>query len=124
MSDWTLTKTRLFEGVWEGVLAGPEPGAAPPEIEVTHQQEPLAGVEVIARPDSADWVLRVPVPAEMRAMHVCPKYAAAWWLAQHTCMNATSRPDRARAARRAAVPRRTVPPQQCPYSIVPLAGRA
>ncbi len=64
MSDWTLTKTRLFEGVWEGVLASPEPGAARPEIEVTHQQEPLAGVEVTARPDSTDWVLRVPVPAD------------------------------------------------------------
>ena len=64
MSDWTLTKTRLFEGVWEGVLAGPEPGTAPPEIEVTHMQEPLAGIEVIARPDNGDWVLRVPVPAE------------------------------------------------------------
>jgi hypothetical protein len=38
MDDWTLTKTRLFEGVWEGVLAGPGPDAAPPEIEVTHLQ--------------------------------------------------------------------------------------
>jgi len=64
MSDWTLTKTRLFEGVWEGVIAGPEPGDVPPEIEVTHKQEPIGGVEVIARPDSGDWVLRVPVPAD------------------------------------------------------------
>lgn len=47
---------------------------------------------------------RVAVPSEMRAMHVCPKYAAAWWLAQQTCTNATSRPDRAGsvAASRAA----------------------
>ena len=64
MSDWTLTKTRLFEGVWEGVLSASAPGAAAPEIEVTHQQAPLAGVEVTARPDSADFVLRVPVPAD------------------------------------------------------------
>ncbi|HKL65823.1 MAG TPA: hypothetical protein VJ886_06915 [Roseovarius sp.] len=64
MSDLTLTKTRLFEGVWEGVLAGAESGTAPPEIEVTHQQEPLAGIEVTARPDSGDFVLRVPVPAD------------------------------------------------------------
>jgi len=64
MSDWTLTKTRLFEGVWEGVLSGSGTGTAPPEIEVTHQLEPLAGVEVIAHPDSDDFVLRVPVPAD------------------------------------------------------------
>jgi hypothetical protein len=63
MSDLTLTKTRLFEGVWEGVLAGETEGAAP-EIEVTHLQEPVPGVEVIARPEGGGWVLRVPVPAE------------------------------------------------------------
>lgn len=61
MSDLTLTKTRLFEGVWEGVLSGEPDGA--PEIEVTHLQEPVAGVEVIARPEG-DWVVRVPVPVE------------------------------------------------------------
>jgi len=64
MSDWTLTKTRLFEGVWEGVLKRAEPGGAPPEIEVTHLQQPLDGVEIIARPDGGEWALRVPVPAD------------------------------------------------------------
>ena len=63
MSDWTLTKTRLFEGVWEGVLSG-EAGANAPEIEVTHLQQPLDGIEVIERPASGDWALRVPVPAD------------------------------------------------------------
>jgi len=63
MSDLTLTKTRLFEGVWEGVLAGDTEGAGP-EIEVTHLQEVVPGVEVIARPEGGGWVLRVPVPAE------------------------------------------------------------
>lgn len=62
MSDWTLTKTRLFEGVWEGVLSGP--GTDAPQIEVTHQLEPLTGVDLIARPDSNEFVLRVPVPAD------------------------------------------------------------
>lgn len=63
MSDWTLTKTRLFEGTWEGVLSG-EAGVGAPDIEVTHLQQPLDGVEVSARPDSGDWALRVPVPAD------------------------------------------------------------
>jgi hypothetical protein len=61
MSDLKLNKTRLFEGVWEGVLSGEADGA--PEIEVTHLQEPVAGVEVILRPEG-DWVVRVPIPAE------------------------------------------------------------
>ncbi|MBZ0123511.1 MAG: hypothetical protein K8F31_06455, partial [Roseovarius sp.] len=60
----TLTKTRLFEGVWEGVLTRESGGNEAPEIEVTHLQEPLAGVEVIARPQDRLWVLRVPVPPE------------------------------------------------------------
>ena len=64
MSDWTLTKTRLFEGVWEGVLASAGPDATAPEIEVTHLQQPLDGVEMTARPASTDWVLRVPIPAD------------------------------------------------------------
>lgn len=64
MSDWTLTKTRLAGGVWEGVLSGGKPGAAPPRIEVTHLQEPLEGVEVVARPGNEGWTLRVPVPAD------------------------------------------------------------
>lgn len=64
MSDLTLTKTRLFEGVWEGVLSGEPMAGTTPDIEVTHHQDPIAGVEVIARPDAGDWVVRVPVPPE------------------------------------------------------------
>lgn len=64
MSDWTLTKTRLFEGVWEGVLARRGPGTGAPKIEVTHLQRPVEGIEVIARAEAGDWVLRVPVPPE------------------------------------------------------------
>ena len=61
MNELKLVKTRLFEGVWEGGLSGETEGT--PEIEVTHLQEAVPGIEVIARPEG-DWVLRVPVPAE------------------------------------------------------------
>lgn len=64
MNDWTLTKTRLFEGVWEGVLTCVGVGDAVPEIEVTHQQEPVAGVVVTAKPEERLWVVRVPVPLD------------------------------------------------------------
>lgn len=63
MTELKVTHTRLFEGVWEGVLTG-APEDAPPDIEVTHRQAPLPGVEVIARERDEGWLLRVPVPPE------------------------------------------------------------
>ena len=41
MNELKLVKTRLFEGVWEGVLSGETEGT--PEIEVTHLQEAVPG---------------------------------------------------------------------------------
>ncbi|WP_297774323.1 hypothetical protein [uncultured Roseovarius sp.] len=64
MSEMILTKTRLFEGVWEGVLTRREEGEFSPDIEVTHQQEPVEGVEVVEKPEEKLWVVRVPVPLE------------------------------------------------------------
>lgn len=67
MSKVTLTKTRLFEGVWEGVLTYQGAGNFQPEIEVTHLQTPVNGVEVTEKPEEKLWVVRVPVPAELIA---------------------------------------------------------
>ncbi|WP_422025302.1 hypothetical protein [Roseovarius sp.] len=67
MTDLTLTKTRLFEGVWEGVLTRESGGTAAPEVDVTHLQTPLDGVEIIEKPEEKLWVLRVPIPAEVIA---------------------------------------------------------
>ena len=67
MSDVTLTKTRLFEGVWEGVLTRDGPGNFHPEIEVTHLQNPVDGVEVTENLDKGFWVVRVPIPADLIA---------------------------------------------------------
>jgi len=67
MSDLILTKTRLFEGVWEGVLSREDGGTDTPRIEVTHLQQALDGVEVIARAEERLWVLRVPIPPQMIA---------------------------------------------------------
>ncbi len=65
MQNWTLTKTRLFEGVWEGVLTPNTPAPQDtPDIAVTHLQEPIPNVELIAKPGDGFWVLRVPIPAD------------------------------------------------------------
>ncbi len=56
----TLTKTRIRAGVWEGVLSGT---TSQPELEVTHLEQPLDGVSLIAIPDRpGDWLVRVPIP--------------------------------------------------------------
>lgn len=65
MTDLTLTKTRLFEGVWEGVLTYTGEGNFQPEVEVTHLQHALSAVEVVEKPEEGIWILRVPIPAEL-----------------------------------------------------------
>ncbi len=67
MTDLTLTKTRLFEGVWEGVLSTDSKAKFQPEIEVTHLDQTLADVEVTAGPGGGQWSIRVPIPAALIA---------------------------------------------------------
>jgi len=65
MSETTLTHTRTFEGIWEGVIV-PGDGAAPvPQVRVSLREAPLEGVsltEIAARP--GEWALRFAIPAE------------------------------------------------------------
>lgn len=67
MSSLTLTKTRLSDGVWEGRLTHEGGDTALPEIEVTHLERPLAGVEVQEEGTAGHWTLRVPIPPEVIA---------------------------------------------------------
>lgn len=67
MSDFTLTKTRLIEGVWEGVLTRQGAGNDQPQVEATHLERALRGVEVTEKPEENLWVVRVPVPVELIA---------------------------------------------------------
>lgn len=63
MTDFTLTKTRIRAGVWEGVLSG---STDAPALEVLHLEKPVAGVAVTAVPErSGDWLVQVPIPAEV-----------------------------------------------------------
>ncbi len=63
MSDLTLTKTRLYEGVWEGAIYREGGGKHPPNIEVTWLQQKLQGVTVADLVDGKGWSLRIEVPA-------------------------------------------------------------
>lgn len=65
MSKFTLTKTRLFEGAWEGVLQSNTSDSGQPIITVTHLEKPLAGVRIVENSDDGTWQLRVPIPVEV-----------------------------------------------------------
>ena len=62
MTEATLTKTRLIEGVWEGVLTG-LPSDSSPTIAVEHLGKSLDGVEVMGTDNG--WGIRVPIPVEL-----------------------------------------------------------
>ena len=64
MSELTLTKTRLIEGTWEGVLTGFD-GDTPPTLELRHQDQSVEGLttEVV---DGTCYV-RAPIPTALIA---------------------------------------------------------
>ncbi|MEP2530200.1 hypothetical protein [Shimia sp.] len=64
MSQLTLTKTRLFEGTWEGALRYDDGSGPEPVLDVTYEERAVANVTVTPHTDSDAWVLRVPIPAE------------------------------------------------------------
>ncbi|SMP17820.1 hypothetical protein [Shimia sagamensis] len=64
MSELTLTKTRLFEGIWEGVLKCSEGTRAKPRIDVTYLGEPVQDVSVDLADEPGLWRLRFPIPKE------------------------------------------------------------
>ncbi len=66
MTDLTLTKTRLFQGVWEGALTSSGKTNTPPSIEVTHLEQPLDGLEM-TEDGAGGWAVRFPVPVDVIA---------------------------------------------------------
>lgn len=68
MADYSLTHTRMLEGIWEGVIRSSEPKDGLPALRVTHLDVPLEGVEIvgIAGEDQA-WALRITIPVAILA---------------------------------------------------------
>lgn len=65
MSELTLTKTRFFEGTWEGALEDRSPGAGDPAIRVLLGDRPIDGVELSEAAEPGAWKVRFPVPARL-----------------------------------------------------------
>ena len=61
MSDWTVTKTQMQAGVWEGVIFGSEDK---PSVSVTHMDRELDIAELSPAAESGSWLLRIPVPPD------------------------------------------------------------
>ncbi|MEM7520128.1 MAG: hypothetical protein AAF307_03745 [Pseudomonadota bacterium] len=60
MSGLQLTKTKMAQGVWQGIITGM--GEDAPKIEVTHENEVVEGI-ILTHNQSADhWTLSVPIP--------------------------------------------------------------
>lgn len=64
MSELTLTKTRLFEGIWEGALKSSEDTSAKPQVDVTYLGESVQDVSIDQAEEAGHWRLRFPIPTE------------------------------------------------------------
>lgn len=62
--DVTLTKLRLIEGVWHGVLTRGTRDTRQPDLVVTHLDQEIKGVEVEHDRVEECWYVRVPIPAD------------------------------------------------------------
>lgn len=61
----TLTKTRIYAGVWEGLLTGG--GKTAPVLTVRHLGEIVPGITLTDGPEAGSWFVQVPVPAALLA---------------------------------------------------------
>ena len=49
MAEWSLVKTRIVEGVWQGVLSGGLSAGEAPELVVTHLDREIEGAFLISK---------------------------------------------------------------------------
>ena len=59
-----LIKLRMAEGVWHGALTNLGQNNWQPNIEVTHLDVPLDGIEVEEDSIEGHWNVRIPIPAD------------------------------------------------------------
>lgn len=62
MSAVQLTKTKMQQGVWQGIITGM--GEDAPRIEVIHENTPVPDI-ILTHNESADhWTLSIPIPPQ------------------------------------------------------------
>ncbi|MFD3190736.1 hypothetical protein ACFMPD_10740 [Sedimentitalea sp. HM32M-2] len=64
MSNLTLSETRLQNGIWQGCIGGLHTDAPAPDIQVSHREQPVDGIDLTRADDGGGtWLLSFPVPA-------------------------------------------------------------
>lgn len=63
MTSLILTKTKLRQGIWEGLLTGAPKGNTP-KLDVIHQGTQVPDVAVTALEDGEGFAVRIPIPQE------------------------------------------------------------
>ncbi len=61
MSTLKLTKTRMLEGMWQGIITGS--GDEMPKINVVHGNSNVADFKLVRNETADHWSLTIPVPA-------------------------------------------------------------
>jgi hypothetical protein len=62
MTNLVLTKTKMLQGVWEGLLIGAANGAFP-KLNVTHQGTAVLDVSITELETGNGHAVRIPIPA-------------------------------------------------------------
>lgn len=61
MTTLVLTKTKMLQGVWEGLLTGAA-NSALPKLNVTHQGTTVQDVSITAVESGKGYAVRIPIP--------------------------------------------------------------
>lgn len=62
MTTLVLTKTKMMQGVWQGLITGA--GDIRPTLDITHQQTPVEGVTLAHNADADHWQIMIPIPTD------------------------------------------------------------
>ena len=66
MSQFSVTKSRLHAGIWEGVITTTGDPDVAPDIQVTHLQRPVLSMAITQDASQKDvWQLRIAIPPEL-----------------------------------------------------------
>lgn len=65
MPKTKLTKTRLTDGIWEGILTLSREFDAPPAMRAMYLGKPLDGLEVNREVEAGRFLVRLPIPVRL-----------------------------------------------------------
>lgn len=61
MTQLTLTKTKMQQGLWQGLITD---AVEEPQIDVTHLNTPVEGIKLKVHTTPGTWALEIPIPTD------------------------------------------------------------